>query len=156
MCFCGIASVPQRGLVSCPYLKTFLSLPPTPFPALPLSPAQMYVYATSLIMIGVGAKVLLKKASNEAIFYEANWVLAVALLVAFLCLNVFSFLHNQKVVRKIVYTRGNNLTWVHIRQLVLALLSALSFISIALAEMRPARTLVSGSLSDCHGACTSP
>jgi protein-S-isoprenylcysteine O-methyltransferase Ste14 len=101
------------------------------------------VYAASLILTGVGAKCLLKRATAEDVFKEANWVLAVSLLVAFVCLNVFAVLHHKKHIKDTISAWGTNLTWINIRGLVLILLSIFGFISIALVGMRPAHTLVS-------------
>jgi len=105
--------------------------------------SQIYVYAAALIMIGVGCKSLLTAAHDDEVFEQANSVLAVSLLVAFLNLTLFSVLHHETYIKETIRTRGKILKWVHLRHCAFVFLSVLAFIPIALVGMRPSHTMVS-------------
>jgi hypothetical protein len=103
---------------------------------------MIYVYSAALVMIGVGCKCLLKLSKYEETAEEANWVVASALVTAFVCLNFFSILHNQTQVREAIAARCANSNKKSIANFLFGIVSLCGFVAISLAKMYPAPTLV--------------
>jgi len=104
---------------------------------------MLFVYSAALVMVGVGCKVEMKQASTGEVQNEANWILSNGLAISFVCITVFSGLHQKNIFKGLVDTGGGKDIGLGVwGGLFLRVTTTASYYAVAAVEFKPAGAMV--------------